>query len=38
MTEMKEQCCRRQLQRVINKLLTENRLIKTGWGTYQLKL
>ena len=30
------QCSRRQLQRVINKLLTENRLIKTGWGTYQL--
>ena len=30
------QCSRRQLQRVINKLLDENKLIKIGWGTYQL--
>ena len=30
------QCSRRQLQRVINKLLDEDKLIKIGWGTYQL--
>ena len=30
------QCSRRQLQRVISKLLDENKLIKIGWGTYQL--
>ena len=30
------QCSRRQLQRVIHKLLTEKKLLKTGWGTYQL--
>ena len=30
------QCSRRQLQRVIHKLLTEKKLLKTGLGTYQL--
>ena len=30
------QCSRRQLQRVVSKLLDENKLIKIGSGTYQL--
>ena len=30
------QCSRRQLQRVISKLMAENKLIKIGWGTYRL--
>lgn len=30
------QCSRRQLQRVVAKLIEEEKIVKTGWGTYTL--